>query len=385
MSGSFIKCNVAFFLNGKLNTCYNCLDRHVESGKGNELCILWEGDEVSDVLKLSFQEVLEQVCQIANALKSSGVKKGDVVTLYMPMVPELAMSMLACARIGAIHSVIFAGFSADAIAERISCSKSKWVITADGGKRGGRNLPLKQICDTAIKKEICEGIVERVFVYQHYNKSAGEGVEYVEGRDVILNDLIKDQRPYCPCEWMDSEDPLFILYTSGSTGRPKGLLHTTAGYSLYAMVTTARSFDLQKGDTFACVADAGWITGHSYIVYGPLLNGMSAFMFEGTPLYPDSGRYWDMIQRHNITSFYTAPTAIRSLMRFGDEVPKKYDLSSLRVLGTVGEPINPEAWRWYYEVIGGERCSVVDTYWQTETGGHVITNLPGITPMKPGR
>jgi len=384
MSGTFLKGNVGFFLNGKLNTCYNCLDRHVEAGNGDDLCILWEGDEAGDVKKLSFQDVLETVCQISNALKLSGVKKGDVVTMYMPMVPELAMAMLACARIGAIHSVIFAGFSADAIAERIACSGSKWVITADGGKRGGRNLPLKQICDTALKKDVCEGIVEKVFVYQHYNKAVGEGVKYVDGRDVIFNDLIKDQRPYCPCEVMDSEDPLFILYTSGSTGRPKGLLHTTAGYSLYAMVTTKRSFDLQKGDTFACVADAGWITGHSYIVYGPLLNGMSTFMFEGTPLYPDSGRYWDMVQRHKITTFYTAPTAIRSLMRFGDDIPKKYDLSSLRILATVGEPINPEAWRWYYEVIGGERCSVVDTYWQTETGGHVITNLPGITPMKPG-
>jgi len=388
ISGTFEKGNIGFFLNGKLNTCYNCLDRHIEEGRGKEKCIIWEGDEAGDVKVFTYEEVLEQVCQISNTLKASGVEKGDVVTIYMPMVPEIAMSMLACARIGAVHSVIFAGFSSDAIAERIMCSKSPWVMTADIGKRGGRSLNLKEICDSALDKVTDKDLVKQVFVYQHYSLGGehNESVKYVEGRDVMLNDLMKDQRPYCPCEWMDSEDPLFILYTSGSTGRPKGLLHTTAGYSLYAMITTATTFDLQKGreNNFACMADAGWITGHSYIVYGPLLNGLSTFMFEGTPLYPDAGRYWDMIQRHKITAFYTAPTAIRSLMRFGNEIPKEYDLSSLRVLGSVGEPINPEAWRWYYEVIGDERCTIVDTYWQTETGGHIITNLPGVTPMKPG-
>jgi acetyl-CoA synthetase len=305
-----------------------------------------------------------------------------VVTIYMPMVPELTMLMLACARIGAVHSVIFAGFSADAIAERIHASKSRFVVTADSGARGGRPLPLKRICDAAIANPLCQGIVSKTLVFSH--EGGGEGFSMDPVIDVAFDALIASQRPYCPCEWMDSEDTLFILYTSGSTGRPKGVVHTTGGYCLYAMHTTATTFDLKEGDVYACVADAGWITGHTYIVYGPLLNGHSTFMFESTPMYPDCGRYWDMVQRHKISVFYTAPTAIRSLMRFGDAAPNKYDLSSLRVLGTVGEPINPEAWRWYYEVIGYSQCSVVDTYWQTETGGHVITNLPGITPMKPG-
>jgi len=329
--------------------------------------------------------MLNKTCQIANALKSSGVTKGDVVTIYMPMIPELAMTMLACARIGAIHSVIFAGFSADAIAERIQYSESKWVITSDGGSRGGRALPLKKICDTAVSKDICKGIVKKMFVYHHYSvEKDSSDVVMVEGRDVAFDELIEAQRPYCPCETMDSEDILFLLYTSGSTGRPKGVVHTTGGYALFAMHTTANTFDIRRSDVYACVADAGWITGHTYIIYGPLLNGCGTFMFESTPMYPDHGRYWDMVERNKISIFYTAPTAIRSLMRFGDDAPKKYDLSSLRILGTVGEPINPEAWRWYYEVIGKKNCALVDTYWQTETGGHVITNLPSVTPMKPG-
>jgi len=382
--GSFEAGDVAYFLGGKLNACYNCVDRHVDSGRGDEVAIIWEGDEPSNVKHITFKELLAKVCQISNAFKAKGMRKGDVVTIYLPMIPETLMVMLACARIGAVHSVIFAGFSSDAIAERIAAASSKFVVTSDGGKRGGKNLPLKSICDKAIEKEICKGVVEKVFVFNHYSVKA-EDAEMVEERDIAMEDLCNSQRPYCPPESMDSEDPLFILYTSGSTGRPKGLLHTTGGYCLYAMVTCATSFDLKHGrDTFACVADAGWITGHSYIVYGPLLNGMSTFMFESTPLYPNAGRYWDVIQRHKLTAFYTAPTAIRSLMRHGDEIPKKYDLSSLRILGTVGEPINPEAWRWYNEVIGQGQCTIVDTYWQTETGGHVITNLPGITPMKPG-
>eukprot|EP00586_Coscinodiscus_wailesii_P019882 CAMPEP_0172518126 /NCGR_PEP_ID=MMETSP1066-20121228/290627_1 /TAXON_ID=671091 /ORGANISM="Coscinodiscus wailesii, Strain CCMP2513" /LENGTH=654 /DNA_ID=CAMNT_0013300453 /DNA_START=84 /DNA_END=2048 /DNA_ORIENTATION=+ len=382
--GSFEDGDVSFFVNGKLNACYNAVDRHVLNGKKDEVAVIWEGDEPKDVKKITFGELLQSVCRIANAFKEKGIKKGDVVTIYLPMIPETLMVMLACARIGAVHSVVFAGFSADAIAERISCARSKYVVTADGGLRGGKKLALKSICDNAISKDICGGIVETVFVFHHYSVDEST-VTLVEGRDESMSELLKAQRPYCPAEWMDSEDPLFILYTSGSTGRPKGLLHTTGGYCLYSMYTCATSFDLKHGrDIFACVADAGWITGHSYIVYGPLLNGLSTFMFESTPLYPDAGRYWDMIQRHKITVFYTAPTAIRSLMRFGDDVPNKYDLSSLHVLGTVGEPINPEAWRWYHDVIGGADCSVVDTYWQTETGGHVITNLPGVTPMKPG-
>jgi len=382
MHGSFEKGNIAFFLNGKINACYNCIDRHVlEYGNGDDIAIIWEGDEPDQTRRITYQELLDKVCQIANVFKSYGVSKGDVVTLYMPMIPECLMTMLACARIGAVHSVVFAGFSSNAIADRVVYAKSKFVVTADGGKRGGRNLPLKQICDIALAKESCQKIVEKVFVFSH----AGGPGEWVEGRDVKFDEVIANQRPFCPCEWMDSEDTLFILYTSGSTGRPKGVLHTTAGYILYAMHTTTTSFDLKKGrDIFACVADAGWITGHTYIVYGPLLNGLSTFMFESTPMYPDCGRYWDMVQRHKLTAFYTAPTAIRSLMRFGDKAPNKYDLSSLRILGTVGEPINPEAWRWYYEVIGKGECTIVDTYWQTETGGHVITNIPGITPMKPG-
>lgn len=375
--------------------CYNAVDRYClpPFNRGDEIAIIWEGDEPDAIKRISYHELQLSVCRIANALKASGVQKGDVVTLYMPMVPELAMTMLACARIGAVHSVIFAGFSADAIADRIDDAKSKWVVTASAGSRGGRNLPLKTICDIAIKKERCVGVVQKVFVFDGNGPNGSEWEK--EDIHVRFSDLVHAQWSVCSCEWMDAEDPLFILYTSGSTGRPKGLVHTSGGYSLYAMHTTANSFGLsqQTGpsspndphkDVYACVADAGWITGHSYIVYGPLLNGISTFMFESTPMYPDHGRYWDMVQRHKITVFYTAPTAIRSLMRFGDEAPSKYDLSSLKVLGTVGEPINPAAWKWYFDVIGKGKCAVVDTYWQTETGGHVITNLPGVTPMKPG-
>eukprot|EP00970_Alexandrium_tamarense_P000521 scaffold67_cov192-Alexandrium_tamarense.AAC.7 len=366
VTGSFKDGSVSWFAGGKINVCHNAVDRYCLApyNRGDEIAIIWEGDEPSSVKNITYRELQLSVCRIANALKSQGVQKGDVVTLYMPMVPELAMTMLACARIGAVHSVIFAGFSADAIADRIDDAKSKWVVTASAGSRGGRNLPLKSICDAAIMKERCAGVVEKVFVFD----GAGANGNEWEKKDVHVKftELVEAQRPVCPCEWMDAEDPLFILYTSGSTGRPKGLLHTTGGYSIYAMHTTANSFGLsqQTGpsspndphkDVYACVADAGWITGHTYIVYGPLLNGISTFMFESTPMYPDHGRYWDMVQRHKIT-----------------------------VLGTVGEPINPAAWKWYFDVIGKGNCAVVDTYWQTETGGHVITNLPGVTPMKPG-
>lgn len=395
VTGDFQNGSVSWFAGGKINMCHNAVDRYCAAPyhRGDETAIIWEGDEPTSVKHISYRELQLDVCRIANALKASGVQKGDVVTLYMPMVPELAMTMLACTRIGAVHSVIFAGFSAEAIADRIHDAGSKWVVTASAGSRGGRNLPLKSICDAAVKKERCVGIVEKVFVFDGKGENGKEWEQ--EAMHVRLTDLAACQRPVCPCEWMDAEDPLFILYTSGSTGRPKGLVHTTGGYALFAMHTTANSFGLsqQNGpsdpraphkDVYACVADAGWITGHTYIVYGPLLNGVSTLMFESTPMYPDCGRYWDMVQRHKITVFYTAPTAIRSLMRFGDDAPKKYDLSSLKVLGTVGEPINPAAWKWYFDVIGKGKCAVVDTYWQTETGGHVITNLPGITPMKPG-
>lgn len=380
-SGSLEEGDVAWFENGKLNACYNAVDRWCVN-HGDDVALIWEGDEPSDVKRITFTEMQRKIGKIANALKSKGVKKGDVVTIYMPMVPELAMTMLACARIGAVHSVIFAGFSSDAIADRIISANSRFVVTADGGMRGGRFLPLKEIVDKAISKEECQSIVETLFVYNHHDNDAEVSMQ--PGRDIDMDALIETQRPYCPCEWMDSEDPLFILYTSGSTGSPKGVVHTTGGYTLYAMHTTATTFDLRKSDVYACVADAGWITGHTYIVYGPLLNGCSTFLFESTPMYPDNGRYWDMVQRHKISIFYTAPTAIRALMRFGEGPPNKYDLSSLRLLGSVGEPINPEAWRWYYQVIGHEKCAILDTYWQTETGGHIITNLPGITPMKPG-
>lgn len=286
----------------------------------------------------------------------------------------------------AVHSVVFAGFSAEALAARIEASNCKYVITADQGIRGGKTIPLKATVDSALDM-LDSSAIDTVFVYERYFDSAEKPAPYeAKSHDVRMNVLVDSQRPYCPCENMDSEDPLFILYTSGSTGKPKGLLHTTGGYALYAMFTTQQVFDLKSSETtnYACVADCGWITGHTYITYGPLLNGCSTFVFESTPLYPDAGRYWDMVQRHKLSVFYTAPTAIRSLMRYGDDIPKKYDLSSLRILGTVGEPINPEAWRWYFEVVGNSQCTVVDTYWQTETGGHVISNLPGAIPMKPG-
>ena len=385
VSGSLEKGDVTWFAGGKLNVCYNAVDRHVIDGNGDATAMIWEGDEPDDIWSLTYNDVREKVSRIANALKSRGVQKGDVVTVYMPMVPELAMTMLACARIGAVHSVVFAGFSSEALAQRIHAAKSRFVVTADQSVRGGKKIPLKDIVNEAISKMDCEQLVDSVFVYERfYDAEAKEPGYTMQPKDVRMDPLVAGQRPYCVPEIMDAEDNLFILYTSGSTGMPKGLVHTSGGYALYAAMTTAVTFDLGPGDIFACVADCGWITGHTYVVYGPLLNGGTTFLFESTPHYPNAGRYWDMIQRHKITQFYTAPTAIRSLMRFGDDIVKDYDLSSLKVLGSVGEPINPEAWRWYYQVVGHEQCSVVDTYWQTETGGHIVTNLPGVTPMKPG-
>jgi len=383
--GDFKTGDIGWFVGGKLNLSYNAIDRHVFSGRGDDVAILWEGDEPNDVRKITFKELLNKTCQITNALLRLGVTKGDVVTIYMPMIPELAMTMLACARMGAVHSVVFAGFSSEALGQRISAARSRFVITADQGKRGGKTIALKQIVDDSLTKFDCEEIVEKVLVWERFYDATAQTAPYgMSPKDIRMDSYVAKQRPYCPPVWMDSEDNLFILYTSGSTGKPKGLVHTTGGYSLYAAFTTKMSFDLTPGDIFACVADCGWITGHTYVVYGPLLNGNTTFMFESTPVYPNPGRYWDMIQRHKITQFYTAPTAIRLLMRYGDEIPSKYDVSSARILGTVGEPINPEAWRWYYEVVGRKNATIVDTYWQTETGGHIITNLPGVTPMKPG-
>lgn len=374
--------DMTWFAGGKLNMCYNAIDRHVNE-EDDSVALIWEGDEPDDVKSYTYKELLTEISKIANALKASGVQKGDVVTIYMPMIPQLMMTMLACARIGAVHSIVFAGFSSEALGQRIEASGSQFLVTADRGVRGAKTIPLKDIANDAIK--IAGDQVEKVFVFERYHGDESKHQEWEQNeKDVLMDELVAKQKPYCPCEIMDAEDDLFILYTSGSTGNPKGLVHTTAGYALYAMHTSKQVFDLKKGDLFACVADCGWITGHTYVVYGPLLNGGTTFMFESTPMYPDAGRYWDMVERHKINVFYTAPTAIRSLMRYGDAIPKKYDTSSLRVLGSVGEPINPEAWRWYYEVVGESKCSVVDTYWQTETGGHIIANLPGTTPMKPG-
>lgn len=376
MQGSLTEGNVAWFLNGKLNACHNAVDRHI-SERGRQTAILWEGDEPGTVRRITYLELLDQVCRLSNLLTSLGVGRGDVVCIYMPMIPEAAIAMLACARIGAPHSVVFAGFSSEALRDRIVDGNAKVVLTADQGTRAGRIIPLKDFVDVALAG--CTSVTKCI-VYQH----TGATVNFVEGRDISWQDAMALQRPYCPCVSMDSEDVLFLLYTSGSTGKPKGIAHTTAGYLLWSSFTQKLVFDYQEGDVFGCVADVGWITGHSYIVYGPLLNGATTFMFESTPLYPDCSRYWDMVDRHKLSVLYTAPTAIRALMTYGCDQVDKYDLSSLKVLGTVGEPINPEAWKWYNEVVGKSKVPIVDTYWQTETGGIMISPLPGITPTKPG-
>lgn len=377
-SGSFIEGDIAWFLNGRLNACYNCVDRHL-SKRADQAAILWEGDEPGNTRTITYRELHQQVCRIANVLLAHGVRKGHCVTIYMPMIPEVAMVMLACARIGAIHSVVFAGFSAESLKDRIVDCSSHFVVTATYSHRGGRVLPLKTVVDHAV--EHCpKDLVKKVFVFQY------PGSEYTSPNpiDVHMTEELPKSRPYCPAEFMDSEDTLFILYTSGSTGKPKGLAHSTAGYLLHAAMTTHHSFNLQEGDIHGCVADVGWITGHTYILYGPLLNGTTTVMFESIPTYPNPYRYWDVVQRLKITNFYTAPTAIRALMRYDPAPIANYDLSSLKCLGTVGEPINPEAWRWYFTHVGRGSCSVSDTYWQTETGGHMATNLPGLHPMKPG-
>jgi acetyl-CoA synthetase len=365
-----------WFTDGTMNVSYNCIDRHLEEN-ANKTAIIFEG-EAGDTHLISYQRLHDDVCHFANAMKAKGIKKGDRVVIYMPMVPEAVVAMQACARIGAIHSVVFGGFSADSLRDRIDDAKAVMLITADGGTRGGRVVELKEAADKALSSG-CESI-ENVIVL----KRTGHDVNMQDGRDHWWSDVIAGQESNCEPEWVNAEDPLFLLYTSGSTGKPKGIQHSSAGYLLNALTTNLWVFDLQDSDVFWCTADVGWITGHTYVAYGPLAAGATIVMYEGGPVTPDAGRFWKMVEAHQVTVFYTAPTAIRALMKFGDEFPNKYDLSSIRLLGTVGEPINPEAWMWYHTVIGRENCPIVDTWWQTETGANVLTPIPGVTATKPG-
>jgi acetyl-CoA synthetase len=370
--------HIRWYYDGTLNACYNCVDRHLET-RGDDVAIIWEGDDPSRELKITYRELHARVCRFANALKKLGARRGDRITIYMPMIPEAAVAMLACARIGAVHSVVFGGFSPDALAGRIRDCESNIVITADQGVRGAKPIPLKANVDEAASRD---GVttLEKILVVRH----TGVAVDWVEGRDAWLHDLEAEVDADCPCEEMNAEDPLFILYTSGSTGKPKGVLHTTGGYLVYVSMTHEQVFDYRAGEVYWCTADVGWVTGHSYIVYGPLANGAITLMFEGVPNYPSPARFWQVCDKHQVNICYTAPTAIRALMRSGDEPVRETSRKSLRLLGTVGEPINPEAWEWYYRVVGEERCPVVDTWWQTETGGILISPLPGATDLKPG-
>ena len=370
-----------WFADGKLNVSYNCLDRQVEKGLGDKVALIFEGDK-GDVTKVTYKDLLGRVAKFANGLKSVGVKKGDRVVIYLPMSIEGVVAMQACARIGATHSIVFGGFSAQSLADRINDAGAVALITSDGQNRGGKALPLKSIADEALASG-CPSIKNVIVV-----KRTGGETAMVAGRDVWADDLLASQTDVCEPEWVDAEHPLFLLYTSGSTGKPKGVQHSTGGYLLHAILTMKYTFDIKPDDVFWCTADIGWVTGHTYITYGPLACGATEIVFEGVPTYPDAGRFWKMIQDHKVTVFYTAPTAIRSLIKAADNTPavhpKKYDLSSLRILGSVGEPINPAAWEWYYDNVGGSRCPIVDTFWQTETGGHMITPLPGATPLIPG-
>jgi len=366
-----------WFKDGQLNVTYNCLDRHMGTERENKVALIWQGDEMDEDRKITYKELYVEVCKFANVLKGMGIKKGDRVCIYLGMILELPVVMMACARIGAIHSIVFGGFSADALRDRINDSDCRVLITANVSKRAGRDVPLKKIADEALQ---ATPTIEKVVVVNR----ADLDVTMQDGRDVWYDDVMQDASPDCEAEKMDAEDPLYILYTSGSTGKPKGVVHCTGGYLVWITLTHRLTFDLKEEDIYFCAADIGWVTGHSYIVYGPLTNGATSLMFESTPLYPDAGRYWQVIDKFKVTQFYTAPTAIRALIRQGDEWPAQYDLSSLKILGTVGEPINPEAWIWYYEKVGRNRCPIVDTWWQTETGGFMITPLPGAMTLKPG-
>jgi acetyl-CoA synthetase len=367
---------IKWFEGGKLNVSYNCIDRHLKD-RGDQVAIIWESDDPATDSKITYRELHEHVSKLANVLKARGVKKGDRVCIYMPMIPEAAYAMLACARIGAVHSVVFGGFSPESLKDRILDSDCRVVITSDEGVRGGKKVPLKHNTDRAVAH--CPN-VHTVLTVKH----TGGDIDWHTERDVWYHELMAEASSDCPPEEMDAEDPLFILYTSGSTGKPKGVLHTTGGYLLYVAMTTKYTFDLQEGEIFWCTADVGWVTGHSYLVYGPLAIGTTTLAFEGVPNYPNASRFWQVVDKHQVNVFYTAPTAIRALMREGEAPVKKTSRASLRLLGTVGEPINPEAWEWYYRVVGEQRCPIVDTWWQTETGGHLITPLPGATALKPG-
>ncbi|MCA1939767.1 MAG: acetate--CoA ligase [Caenispirillum bisanense] len=368
--------HIKWFHDGTLNASVNCLDRHLEK-RGDQVAIIWEGDDPADDAKITYRDLYERVCKFANALRTMGVKKGDRVCIYLPMIPEAAVAMLACARVGAVHSIVFGGFSPDSLSNRIQDSECNVVITADEGLRGGRKVPLKANADKAL--ESCPSVETMVVV-----KRTGGAITMKDGRDVWYHDVVANEPAECEPEEMNAEDPLFILYTSGSTGKPKGVLHTTGGYMVYTSMTHQYVFDYKDGDVYWCTADVGWVTGHSYIVYGPLANGAISLMFEGIPNYPSVSRFWEVIDKHQVNIFYTAPTAIRALMREGVEPVKKTSRKSLRILGSVGEPINPEAWMWYHDVVGDKRCPIVDTWWQTETGGILISPLPGATALKPG-
>lgn len=368
--------SIRWFEDGTLNASVNCIDRHLPE-RAEDVAIIWEGDDPADHKHITYGELYSEVCRFANVLKARGAKKGDRVTIYMPMIPEAVYAMLACARIGAVHSVVFGGFSPDALAGRILDCESTLVVTADEGLRGAKKVPLKANVDAALEK--CPNVASVVVV-----RRTGGAVEWTEGRDLWYHEAVADVDAECAPEEMSAEDPLFILYTSGSTGKPKGVLHTTGGYMVWASMTHDYVFDYKKGEVYWCTADVGWVTGHSYIVYGPLANGATTLVFEGVPTYPDAGRFWQVCDKHKVNIFYTAPTAIRALERLGNEPVLKHDLSSIRLLGSVGEPINPEAWHWYHRVVGKEKCPIVDTWWQTETGGVMISPLPGATALKPG-